>query len=242
MSAMRPPTISMRCCAPSSGLKSRSTASRENPRAARTAPKWIALAFARASTRMAEMLRQLPRSHRVQSKTPMRAQEHFAGAPVLAPARADERNGGLDAVRGFALLGILLLNICAFGLPSAAYVNPAPAGGATGANLVLWALITVLADGKMRAIFSLTFGASVYLLVDRLCRKGAGADAADIHYRRMLWLMLFGILHAYLIWWGDILYYYASLGLVLYPLRKLSARALLIFAGILGVGLSALPI
>jgi uncharacterized protein len=172
----------------------------------------------------------------------MRAQEYFAGAPVLAPARADERNGGLDAVRGFALLGILLLNICAFGLPSAAYVNPAPAGGATGANLVLWALSTVLADGKMRAIFSLTFGASVYLLVDRLCRKGAGADAADIHYRRMLWLMLFGILHAYLIWWGDILYYYASLGLVLYPLRKLSARALLIFAGILAVGLSALPI
>ena len=44
----------------------------------------------------------------------------------------------------------------------------------------------------MRAIFSLTFGASVYLLVDRLSREGAGADAADIHYRRMLWLMLFG--------------------------------------------------
>ena len=147
--------------------------------------------------------------------------------------RADERISGLDAIRGFALLGILLLNICAFGLPSAAYINPAPAGGATGANLLVWAMLTVLADGKMRAIFSLTFGAGVYLLVDRLSRKGAAADVGDIHYRRMLWLMLFGLIHAYLIWWGDILFFYATLGLILYPLRKLSARVLLIIAGIM---------
>jgi uncharacterized protein len=167
--------------------------------------------------------------------------ENLAALPAVAPVRSDERNSGLDAIRGFALLGILLLNICAFGLPAAAYTNPAPAGGATGPNLVLWAVITVLADGKMRAIFSLTFGASVYLLVDRLSRKGAAADVADIHYRRMLWLMLFGMIHAYLIWWGDILYYYASLGLILYPLRKLSARALLIIAGILILTLGFLP-
>jgi uncharacterized protein len=88
----------------------------------------------------------------------------------------------------------------------------------------------VLADGKMRAIFSLTFGAGVYLLIDRLSRKGAAENAADIHYRRMLWLMLFGMLHAYLIWDGDILFYYAVLGLVLYPLRRLSPRALLLAA------------
>jgi uncharacterized protein len=73
----------------------------------------------------------------------------------------------------------------------------------------------------------------VYLLIDRLSRKGAAADAADIHYRRMLWLMLFGMIHAYLIWWGDILFYYAMMGLLLYPLRKLSPRVLLITAGIL---------
>ena len=71
----------------------------------------------------------------------------------LAPVRADERTSGRGAIRGFALLGILLLNICAFGLPSAAYVNPAAAGGATGANLLSWAILAVLADGKMRAIF-----------------------------------------------------------------------------------------
>jgi uncharacterized protein len=99
-------------------------------------------------------------------------------------------------------------------------------------NLLTWCFTTISADGKMRAIFSMAFGASVDPLVDRLSRRGAAADAADIHYRRMLWLLLFGIIHAYLIWDGDILFYYAVMGLVLYPLRKLSPRILLIFAGV----------
>jgi len=153
--------------------------------------------------------------------------------PAVAPVRVDERIFSLDAIRGFALLGILLMNICSFGLPEAAYENPAPAGGATGWNLFTWCLMSVIADGKMRAIFSLTFGASVYLLIDRLSRKGAAAEAADIHYRRMLWLLLFGLIHAYFIWGGDILFPYAMMGLVLYPLRKLSPRALLTGAAIL---------
>jgi uncharacterized protein len=90
--------------------------------------------------------------------------------------------------------------------------NPVPAGGATGLNLLTWCFTTIFADGKMRAIFSMAFGASVYLLVDRLSHKGAAADAADIHYRRMLWLLLFGLLHAYLVWHGHILFYYVCDG------------------------------
>ena len=136
--------------------------------------------------------------------------------------RPDERVSGLDTIRGFALLGILLMNIAGFGLPFAAYDNPVPAGGYTGKNLLTWFVVSIVADGKMRAIFSMAFGASVYLLIDRLIRKGAAASAADIHYRRMLWLLLFGLIHGYLIWSGDILYVYAMCGLVLYPLRKLS--------------------
>jgi uncharacterized protein len=159
--------------------------------------------------------------------------------PAVAPVREEERISAIDTIRGFALLGILLMNITGFGLPQAAYSNPIPAGGATGWNLFLWSVMNVFADGKMRAIFSLTFGASVCLLVDRLSRKGAAADAADIHYRRMLWLMLFGMIHAYLIWLGDILFWYALAGLLLYPLRKLSPRALLVTAGILMLALSA---
>jgi len=161
---------------------------------------------------------------------------------VVAPVRLDERIQALDTIRGFALLGILLMNITAFGLPSAAYDNPLPAGGATGWNLITWCFITVVADGKMRAIFSLTFGASVYLLIDRLVRKGAAAEAADIHYRRMLWLMLFGLIHAYFIWLGDILYFYGMLGLLLYPLRKLSARVLLTAAGILMLAMTGVGV
>src|SRR5215510_8565752 len=155
------------------------------------------------------------------------------GQPALAPVRLEERISALDTVRGFALLGILVMNICEFGLPISAYSNPAPAGGSAGWNLFTWAVTEVLADGKMRAIFSLAFGASALLLVERLSRKGAGVDAADIHYRRMLWLLLFGLIHAYLIWGGDILFPYAMMGLLLFPLRKLSPRALLITAGIM---------
>ena len=157
----------------------------------------------------------------------------------LSPTRPEERISALDSIRGFALLGILLMNIGAFALPFAAYQSPLPAGGSTGKNLVAWTVIYILADGKMRAIFSLAFGASVYLLVDRLIRKGAAADAADIHYRRMLWLLLFGVIHAYLIWYGDILYPYAMCGLILYPLRKLSPRILIGAAALMLVVMTA---
>jgi len=157
----------------------------------------------------------------------------------LSPTRPEERISALDSIRGFALLGILLMNIGAFALPFAAYQSPLPAGGSTGKNLIAWTVIYILADGKMRAIFSLAFGASVYLLVDRLIRKGAAADAADIHYRRMLWLLLFGVIHAYLIWYGDILYPYAMCGLILYPLRKLSPRILIGAAALMLVVMTA---
>jgi uncharacterized protein len=131
------------------------------------------------------------------------------------------------------------MNITSFGLPEAAYDYPVAAGSSTGWNLFTWCVIAVIADGKMRAIFSLAFGASVYLLIDRLSRRGAATDAADIHYRRMLWLLLFGMIHAYFIWGGDILFIYGMLGLLLYPLRKLSPRALVIGAAALMLGLSA---
>jgi uncharacterized protein len=156
-----------------------------------------------------------------------------AHRPPLAPVRQDERIIALDTVRGFALLGILLLNILAFALPDAAAYNPNIAGGATRWNFRIWFLVSVLFDGKLRTIFSMMFGASVYMLGERLSRKGAAGEAADIHYRRLLWMMLFGLIHAYLLWWGDVLYYYAIAGLFLYPLRKLSARALLMAAAIM---------
>jgi uncharacterized protein len=155
-------------------------------------------------------------------------------APRAAePVRADERISAIDTLRGFALLGILLMNILAFALPFQATSNPTVMGGATGANLVTWFTAFVLWDGKMRAIFSMMFGASVYLLVDRISRRSSGLDAADVHYRRMMWMLLFGMIHAYVIWFGDILFPYATMGLLLFPLRKLSPKALLITASVM---------
>jgi len=151
---------------------------------------------------------------------------------AVGPVGAGERINSVDVLRGFALLGILLMNILGFALPMAAYFNPRVAGGHTGANLWVWILQYVLFDGRMRGIFSMVFGAGALLLLTRGEQRGAGAAIADVYYRRILWLMLFGILHSYLIWWGDILYPYALLGLMLFPLRRLTPKALLIVAGI----------
>ncbi len=148
--------------------------------------------------------------------------------PAFAPVQAGERISSVDAMRGVALFGILWMNIVAFGLPGAAYADPTVAGGATGANFAFWLLSQVLFEGKMRTIFSMLFGAGVVLLTSRAEERGAGGGIADIYYRRTLWLIAFGLLHAYFIWSGDILYGYGVAGLVLFPFRRQSARFLIV--------------
>jgi uncharacterized protein len=147
-----------------------------------------------------------------------------------APVDRTERITALDSLRGFALLGILLMNIIAFGMYGGAYDDPSVTGGSTGANLWIWAVLHVVAEGKMRALFSLVFGASVILLTSRLESRG---DAADIYYRRTLWLVAFGIADAYLLWLGDILYPYALCGLALYPFRKMKPKNLIVIGTVL---------
>jgi len=165
--------------------------------------------------------------------------ETLAGsAPEPAPrgpVSQVDRLTALDALRGFACLGILLMNIVMFGLHDAFYDNPAAAGEATGANLWVWMVMHVFAEGKMRALFSLLFGASTILLTARMEGR---ADAADLYYRRLLWLFLFGIAHGYLLWHGEILYPYAICGLFLYPFRNLPARKLILIAVACWVGVA----
>ena len=103
----------------------------------------------------------------------------------LGPVRDAERIPTLDIMRGAALLGILLMNILAFGLPFSASFNPSVAGGDTGLNLWSWIIQYAVFDGKMRGIFSVMFGAGVYLMLSR--GEGKGTAVADIHFRRMLW-------------------------------------------------------
>ncbi|HEY0648767.1 DUF418 domain-containing protein [Phenylobacterium sp.] len=133
------------------------------------------------------------------------------------------RHLSIDAVRGFAVLGILLMNIVGMGLPSFAYIDPTYAGGSTGADMWTWAVNNVFTDGKMRALFTMLFGASTVLIADR-AEAGTGLSPAATHYRRMLWLLLIGLLHAVFLWFGDILVPYAIAGLIVFPFRKLSPR------------------
>lgn len=152
---------------------------------------------------------------------------------TVRPVLAEERIELIDVLRGFSLLGILLLNIVSFALPAGAYMNPQIYGGSTGPNYTYWLTHMVLFDGKMRAIFSMLFGAGAIILTSRAERRGAGVEAADIYYRRTMWLIVIGLLHAYLIWYGDILYSYGLVGLLLFPFRKASARALVFFSAVL---------
>jgi uncharacterized protein len=149
-----------------------------------------------------------------------------AEAPAaFAPVTNRERIVSIDTLRGVALLGILLINILAFGLPESAYSVPTNAGGHTGLNLAFWCANQIFFENKMRALFSMLFGAGVVLLTKRAEERGL--RARGIYYRRTLWLVAFGMLHAYFIWVGDILYFYGVAGLALFPLRKLRPATLL---------------
>jgi uncharacterized protein len=132
----------------------------------------------------------------------------------------------IDVLRGFALLGILLLNIQGFAMPAAAYFNPTAYGDLTGANRWVWVLSHVFADQKFMTIFSLLFGAGIILLTTRLEERGQ--SAWRIHYRRNFWLLVFGLVHAYLFWSGDILVLYALCAAVVFWFRRLSPRWLIV--------------
>lgn len=152
----------------------------------------------------------------------------------LGPVTGAERIGSLDVLRGVALLGILLMNITGFGLQFWAYDDPTVQGGSTGYNLYVWIMNNMFFEGTMRAMFSMLFGVGMVLMTSRMISKGGGIEVADIYYRRTIWLLLFGIIHGYLILWvGDILYAYGLFGLFLFPFRNTSPKKLILAAGIL---------
>lgn len=123
---------------------------------------------------------------------------------------AAERLETIDAIRGFAVCGILIMNIVSMGMPAYAYVDPNYYGGASGADLFAWAAAYIVADGKMRALFTMLFGASMAIIADRA--EDGTPGPVTIHYRRMAWLFAIGMIHAWLFWYGDILVEYAIAG------------------------------
>jgi uncharacterized protein len=156
------------------------------------------------------------------------------------PVARGERISSMDVLRGFSLMGILVMNICdfAYGFDNYAYplstVKPVFAGPHWKINTTVWFLRWIFAEGKMRALFSVLFGAGVILLTERALARGAGIRAADIFTRRNIWLVLIGMLHGYLIWDGDILFYYGVAALLfLFPFRNVRVKRLMWTAGII---------
>ncbi len=141
------------------------------------------------------------------------------------PVGAGERLVTLDFIRGIAVLGILLANIVGFAHPQLAYGWPRALPDALeDTNKALWLAQYVLIDGKMRGLFTLLFGAGIALFIHRAEARGNGYW---LQARRLVWLGCFGLLHFYLLFWGDILALYAVAGLLALPLIALPARSLL---------------
>lgn len=143
------------------------------------------------------------------------------------------RHVTLDALRGFAVMGILAMNIVGFSMPEWAYVTPKAYGGETLSDQIVWLFNFIFIDGKMRGLFSLLFGASMMLIIDGAEAKNE--SAIKVHYSRMFWLALFGLAHYFFLWFGDILFLYASVGCLAFLFRKWESRrlikwALIIFA------------
>ena len=134
-----------------------------------------------------------------------------------APVSDRERLKLIDALRGVALLGILLMNIPGFAL--AEYSSESFKSDPSSVNFWLDAVISVVFEGKMRALFGMLFGAGVLLFVSK--KEQAGRSVTALFYRRMFWLIVFGLIHAHLILWiGDILYLYGVCGMLVYLCRK----------------------
>lgn len=129
------------------------------------------------------------------------------------------------------MLGILAVNAASFAAPgSMAYSPDLPRPG-SAADHWAFAFTLVFFEGKMRALFSILFGASLLLFIER--KAAAGADGTGRQVRRLLWLALLGLLHFALLWDGDILLLYACVGLGALPLRRAPARDLALIAALL---------
>lgn len=152
--------------------------------------------------------------------------DHPISSPARAAgptARAEGRLQLLDALRGLAALGILWRNIFVFGLPTVAFTLPDEWGLSTAANVFSWLFVVIFVDGTMRGLFSMLFGATAVIIMASHERNPGGVFAADLYFRRLMWLVAFGLVHGYLLLWPyDVLYVYGLLGMFLFVFRNMS--------------------
>ncbi|UII27912.1 DUF418 domain-containing protein [Fulvivirga maritima] len=145
---------------------------------------------------------------------------------AIAATRQKNRIQSLDFLRGIAVLGILIMNIESFCYPN--QWSPYAYGFESAQDHTVRFWVYLLCQGKFFGMFSILFGVGFYIFLERLEKKGLGLKAVDIYARRLLLLFLIGVIHAYFIWNGDILYHYAICGFLLFPFRVFSAKRLVL--------------
>ncbi|GAA4643097.1 DUF418 domain-containing protein [Pontixanthobacter gangjinensis] len=146
-------------------------------------------------------------------------------------ASGGSRISSLDFIRGIAVLGILAANIVAFGQPFSAYMWPEAFMTDNGEySASMWIAQFIIVDGKMRALFTLLFGAGMMLFMEKAWARGS---TRWLQAKRLMFLLVFGLIHFFFIWKGDILTYYALTGLIALLFLKLRAKTQLI-VGICG--------
>ena len=137
---------------------------------------------------------------------------------TFTPVSQSQRIIAIDMLRGIALLGILLMNMPGFSMPD--YYSEAFRSNPSDVNFWVRAVEVIFFEGKMRALFSAIFGAGIILFT--INKERDGLSATLLFYRRMAWLVVFGLIHSHiLLWAGEILYYYGVIGMLAFLFRKM---------------------
>jgi uncharacterized protein len=145
-------------------------------------------------------------------------------------AQISGRIAGIDTARGVALLGIFFVNAQLFGQPFAQILDPTAPAGEGWLSVVIYWFMQLFCTGKFYPLFSILFGVGLAMMYQS--STGRGERFGWIYFRRLMLLAVFGVLHIILLWSGDILLIYASIGLWMIWLGRLSPKVLLTIAAV----------
>lgn len=157
---------------------------------------------------------------------------------VPHPVEKKDRIKTVDMVRGFALLGILLMNMPGFSIHESQFIGII-LGSHENADYKTMVVIFSFFEGTMRGLFSMLFGAGMVLFTMNKYDKPGGPTVAEYYYRRLLWLVLFGLFNAWILQWtGDILFFYGLAGMLLYAFRNTTPKILILLSIVcMGIGI-----
>jgi len=133
----------------------------------------------------------------------------------------NKRIESIDVLRGFALLGILIMNISSFAMPSMAYFSPV-VYDINPLNHIIYSITHIIADQKFMSIFSMLFGASTILFINSV--KKREKSPLLFFYSRNFWLLILGLIHSSYFWYGDILFIYALCAFLLFFFKNITSK------------------